>query len=215
MKQIIFLFLLASSLFALPSFSTAQKEKYLYVLGKKIASLSCKELQNEKFETLEALYDAVKSRCGLREERYNLALSYYLWDRHKKKSASMVLHVTKKERCPVCGMFVYKYPKWIAAAVTKKHKKLYFDGVKDMMKYYFLHKNEIEHLYVQDYYTKKVIDAADAWFVTGSDVYGPMGEEAIPFASKTSAEAFRKDHGGNALLRFNQLSGEVIGKLDE
>lgn len=24
------------------------------------------------------------------------------------------IEISKQDRCPVCGMFVYKYPKWVA-----------------------------------------------------------------------------------------------------
>ncbi len=34
-------------------------------------------------------------------------------------------------------MFVYKYPKWITQIVYKDGNRLSFDGVKDMMKFYF------------------------------------------------------------------------------
>ena len=34
--------------------------------------------------------------------------------------------------CPVCGMFVAKYPEWIAAVVFKDGHAHYFDGAKDM-----------------------------------------------------------------------------------
>ena len=27
--------------------------------------------------------------------------------------------IKKTDRCPVCGMFVYKYPKWVARIVMK------------------------------------------------------------------------------------------------
>ena len=34
----------------------------------------------------------------------------------------------------------------------------------------------------------KLDKAKEAFFVIGSDVYGPMGHELIPFASKADAE---------------------------
>ena len=49
---------------------------------------------------------------------------------------SSSLTIPKDTKCPVCGMFVAKYEKWIAAIKTDK-ESFYFDGVKDMMKFYF------------------------------------------------------------------------------
>ena len=60
----------------------------------------------------------------------------------------------------------------------------------------------------------KTIDAGSAFFVVGSDVYGPMGKELIPFISRADAEAFKKDHKGNRILRFEDIKPGVIKKLD-
>jgi nitrous oxide reductase accessory protein NosL len=133
----------------------------------------------------------------------------------------------KSEKCPVCGMFVYKYPKWAAYIFygpAGEQKRLVFDGVKDMMKFYLDPvrwgydtniKQHISRMAVQDYYTLKFIPAEAAWYVMGSDVYGPMGNELIPFASKEAAERFMKDHHGKRILRFDEIDERVVQKLDE
>ena len=41
------------------------------------------------------------------------------------------------DKCPVCGMFVAKYPDFVDQIVFKDGTHAFFDGVKDMMKYYF------------------------------------------------------------------------------
>ena len=43
--------------------------------------------------------------------------------------------IRSKAKCPVCGMFVNKYPKWTAVIETSDGTNYYFDGVKDMMKF--------------------------------------------------------------------------------
>jgi hypothetical protein len=35
-----------------------------------------------------------------------------------------------KDKCPVCGMFVAKYPDWVAALVFSDGSTVFFDGVK-------------------------------------------------------------------------------------
>ena len=40
-------------------------------------------------------------------------------------------------RCPVCGMFVAKYDVWITQLRINDDSVLSFDGVKDMMAFYF------------------------------------------------------------------------------
>jgi copper chaperone NosL len=38
---------------------------------------------------------------------------------------------TQKDKCPVCGMFVSKYPDWVATVTFKDSTVLFFDGAKD------------------------------------------------------------------------------------
>ena len=127
-----------------------------------------------------------------------------------------------KDKCPVCGMFVAKYPDFAAEIIFKDGSYAVFDGVKDMLKYYFnLAKynpakklTDIDSIYVTDYYDLKWIDGYKAYFVEGSDVYGPMGRELIPFEKKEGAEQFMIDHIGKSLLKFDEVTYDLIKSLD-
>jgi len=66
---------------------------------------------------------------------------------------------------------------------------------------------------VRDYYALKQIDAKSAWFVLGSDVYGPMGHELIPFAREAEAKEFMRDHKGKRIVRFNEVSATLVKGL--
>ena len=126
-----------------------------------------------------------------------------------------------KDKCPVCGMFVAKYPVFAAEIIFKDGSYAVFDGVKDMFKYYFnLVKynpgkklTDIDSIHVTDYYDLKWIDGYKAFYVEGSDVYGPMGRELIPFEKKEGAEQFMTDHVGKSLLKFDEISYDVITGL--
>ena len=127
-----------------------------------------------------------------------------------------------KDKCPVCGMFVKKYPDWTTVIVFKNGSHYYFDGAKDMFKYLFdmkrygaLNKKEdIRSIAVKDYYRLSWIDAHSAWFVEGSDVYGPMGRELIPLAKEADAREFMTDHKGKRILKFPEITGQIIKNLD-
>ena len=127
-----------------------------------------------------------------------------------------------KDRCPVCGMFVAKYPDWLAQVRFNDQKTLFFDGAKDFFKYYFRMASyypgkstaDVAAVYVTDYYTMGAIDAVTAFFVVGSDVYGPMGWELIAFASATDAEQFMRDHRGRQILRFEAVTAELVNTMD-
>ncbi|RJR47287.1 MAG: nitrous oxide reductase accessory protein NosL [Deltaproteobacteria bacterium] len=126
------------------------------------------------------------------------------------------------DKCPVCGMFVAKYPDFVACLVFKDGSQAFFDGVKDLMKYYFgLAKYnpakktaDIAAIHLTDYYSLKLIDGRQAYYVVGSDVFGPMGRELIPLAEETAAKEFLKDHNGKSILTFPEITKALIGTLD-
>lgn len=127
-----------------------------------------------------------------------------------------------KDKCPVCGMFVHKYPDWVAQIIWKDETVTFFDGAKDFFK--FLHdlpryapkrdRDQIAAMYVSEYYKAAPIDAAKAFYVVGSDVLGPMGHELVPLASKTEAEEFMRDHKGRRVLTFDEVTPAVLKPLD-
>jgi len=128
--------------------------------------------------------------------------------------------INQRTRCPVCGMFVAKYPAWITHIRYQNGEVHSFDGVKDMMAYYFDPQSfgnsvegQIISILVKDYYRQEWIDGKKAFFVRGSDVYGPMGHELIPFDSKDAAESFMKDHKGEELLLFSEITHELIDSM--
>ena len=127
-----------------------------------------------------------------------------------------------KDKCPVCGMFVAKYPDFIAEVIFKDGSYAVFDGAKDMFKYTLNLKKyapakrveDIASIFVTDYYSLEPIDGLTAWYVVGSDVFGPMGKELIPFSKESDANGFMKDHKGQSLLRFEGVHAELIRGLD-
>lgn len=121
-----------------------------------------------------------------------------------------------EDRCAVCGMFVAKYPNWVARVVFADGAQVFFDGPKDLFRYmlnledYGADKREISEIIVTDYYSTEMIDAREAFFVTGSDVMGPMGPELVPIAKESHAKTFVIDHGGESILRFGEITTEKI-----
>ena len=129
--------------------------------------------------------------------------------------------VPENARCSVCGMFVAKYPNWLAQInYDSPDETKFFDGVKDMMVFYFNPqkyggpaRETIKGIFVKDYYTLTWLEAKKAFYVVGSDIYGPMGHELIPFESKEAAESFSKDHHGKSILTFAEITSDLIESL--
>jgi nitrous oxide reductase accessory protein NosL len=125
-------------------------------------------------------------------------------------------------KCPVCGMFVAKYPEWTATIRFKDGTVSYYDGPKDMFSHYSdtarytpgKSQSDIATLSVKEYYSLAMIDARTAFFVLGSDVHGPMGPELVPLKNEKDALAFKLDHKGKRILRFNEITRQTVQSLN-
>lgn len=189
-----------------------KKRKKVYPIGKRIYKKRCKsDVNKSAFTTIADLksYLATSKVCGNLKGKKLQAVSLYIWEAKDKKR----INVPRKAKCPVCGMFVSKFPRWAAMIVDEHGHKYYFDGVKDMMKY-ILAGHKPKRAYVSDYYSGDVIEASKAYYVIGSDVLGPMGKELIAFKSKSEAKRFLEDHGGKRILQYNQIDKEVLKELE-
>lgn len=194
--------------------------------GKKMYAKLCKQDTLPEFASIAEAktYIADSGICGTLKDKQYQAIAIYLAqkDAGAKPSYSNVINVPNGAKCPVCGMFVDKYPKWAAEIQIDGHTH-YFDGIKDMMKFYFepaaYHKKAtramITSILVSDYYTLDAIKAQEAWYVIGSNVYGPMGNELIPFKTKKDAETFKRDHFAKEVITFDQIAPSLIQSLDE
>lgn len=128
-----------------------------------------------------------------------------------------------KDTCPVCGMFVARYPEWIATVLYGDGHADHFDGAKDLFKYLFdlpkwapgRQAEDIQTIAVTEYYGLTRIPAREAWYVIGSQVLGPMGHELVPTASLEEAEELKRDHAGQRILRFDEVTPDLPARLDQ
>jgi copper chaperone NosL len=132
------------------------------------------------------------------------------------------LKAAKTDKCPVCGMFVAKYPDFLTQVIFRDGSYAFFDGAKDMFKYYFNLKkynpskelSDIAVIYVTDYYSMNPTDGRKAYYVVESNVFGPMGRELIPFEKEPEAKEFLVDHDGKKLIRFDAVTPDLVKGLD-
>jgi len=218
MRVILSFFLLSGLLLANES---SVKVDRLVKKGEKVASTFCADVNLSTLTgEVEAILEKLSSSkpCGELNSRNKKALAFYLAHQESNETVSHI-EVPTDAKCPVCGMFVHKYPKWSALMIING-KKHYFDGVKDMMKYYIFDadfpysRDKIEKLEVSDFYTLNAISAKEAYYVIGSDVFGPMGDELVPFESEEGAENFMKDHKGEKIVRFDEITDKMVMGLD-
>jgi nitrous oxide reductase accessory protein NosL len=185
------------------------------------------------------MMEKIRNKEGSPSSREEISMRIYSWHEQVTIIAFLVLtFVTagapaagetkgfvkpaERDKCPVCGMFVAKYPDWVAEVLFKDGSYAVFDGVKDLMKYWFdmasygkgRQRSDIKAVIVTDYYQVNPIDGREAFFVLGSDVYGPMGRELVPFAKESDAREFLKDHQGKRILRFADITQAIVAELD-
>ncbi len=210
-----------------------KKKKKIYPKGKKLFEKLCnKDIDPTDYIEINELKSALKNDklCKPLKEKQLQATALYLWEVKRLGDLGEVegkVEVREDEKCPVCGMFTYKYPRW-AAQIFYKHNDhehhWSFDGVKDLMKFYFdaqkwgnypiAKKENITKILVTDYYSQKGIDGTKAFYVIRSDVYGPMGHELIPFESEDDAKTFKADHRGKIIIKFEDIKEDEVYKLD-
>lgn len=204
-----------------------------YPMGKKIFESKCdKDIDPTEYIEINEFKEALKfdNLCeNISEDRLQ-AVALYLWDVKRFGDLDQIankVQVREDEKCPVCGMFTYKYPRWAAQIFYEEGgEKMHwsFDGVKDLVKFYFdplrwgnypiAKRENITKILVTDYYTQEAIDGTKAYYVIRSDVYGPMGHEFIPFALKEDAKTFMKDHFGKKIIEFKDITEQNAYELD-
>ncbi len=208
-----------------------KKQKKVYPMGKKIFEKMCdKKIDPTTYNEINELKADIKARklCGdLKSPKKFQAVSLYLWEvkRFGDRANIATVKVAKDEKCPVCGMFVYKYPRWAAQIEIKGKHHFSFDGVKDLMKFYFEPakwgdkfkgmKKNFGKISVTDYYSQKAIDGEKAFYVIGSDILGPMGNELIPFINEADAKSFKGDHRGKKIVKFSEITKKLTYDLDK
>ncbi|WP_419769241.1 MAG: nitrous oxide reductase accessory protein NosL [Candidatus Marinarcus sp.] len=225
MRKLLFLLIFTVATLFSQEMNQNIKTKKIYPKGEKIYSKLCQTIHPVDYATFNELKQSIQTKhlCKPMSASNFEALTLYLWEVKREEHTHFhPITVGEKERCPVCAMFVSKYPRWVAQ-ITYNNKSYYFDGVKDLMKFYFdpqqwgeypFTKEEIKSIFVTDYYTQNTIEGKKAYYVIGSDVYGPMGNELIPFASLHDAKIFKKDHNAKEILTFEDITQKGVYQLD-
>jgi len=124
---------------------------------------------------------------------------------------------------PVYLLPLKKYEKWLCEAELKNGKKIQFVSVKSLMQTYFHQDYFLRHhlisapiktLYVQGYMSGKRVDATKAFYLFGSRLTGPHGDDLIPFASEQNAKLFMMKYGGTKILPYTKITKGLIRYLD-
>lgn len=127
--------------------------------------------------------------------------------------------VSETERCPVCGMYPARFPRWQAQVVLSSGERLSFDSLIEVFRYQAKYPTlNIADLYVSDYgdpsdprrdIPHTWLPASEALFVIGTALKGPMNDPALP--AFASAEAAQKLIQGThaKIIHFSEFTTEL------
>ena len=130
------------------------------------------------------------------------------------------MNIPENVSCGKCGMYPAKYPQWQSQMIFKDGAMTPFDGCKCMFNFLFAmeqldQKHAVEDvsvMWVKDFNSGTWINAAEAHYVLGSNMMGPMGKELIPFADQDAAMKFHQEQGGT-VMGYADITPDVLKTL--
>ncbi len=154
-----------------------------------------------------------------------LASSFVLaQDLQLKPYEAYVMDYDKNTTGLVRHMKVYKEPRWVAKIMLQNGKKIFFISPKSMIEFYLQpgkwfdvgvkSEGDFKQILVTDFKTMEPINARGAWYVYGSNIISPAGDDLIPFASYEDAQAFSKRQNGKRVMAFAEISDALIRLLN-
>ena len=130
----------------------------------------------------------------------------------------------KNTSCLVRHIKVYEAPKWVAKIEVRNGKTVYFCSPKSMFEFYHRpgkwfdvgvkSERDFSKIVVTDYSTLKPINAEEAFYVYGSHVTSPAGDDLVPFESEAKAKKFSQEYSGKRILKFNEIPDALIKLLN-
>ena len=134
------------------------------------------------------------------------------------------LNYDKNTTCLVRHLKLYKAPKWVAKIEVRNGKIVYFSSPKSMFEFYHRpgkwfdvgvkSERDFSKIIVTDYETLKPINAEEAFYVYGSRITSPAGDDLVVFKSQKVAQKFAKEYNGKRIFKFNEVSDSLIRLLN-
>ena len=131
---------------------------------------------------------------------------------------------TKETEGLVRHIKIYKDPKWASKIELQNGKKVFFCSPKSMFEFYFRpgkwhnvgvkSEKDFKDILVTDHNTLEIIEARGAFFVYGSSVTSPAGDDLVPFNSYKEAKEFAEKYNGKRVFGFREVSDALIRLLN-
>jgi nitrous oxide reductase accessory protein NosL len=124
--------------------------------------------------------------------------------------------IESDKKCPLCSMYPARYPKFNCQVVFKDGSYEAFDSAIGLLVYLQfpdktgLKLKPVAGIYFKDYLKSGWLEADRAFFVTGSDIRGPMGIQFVPVDSQQAAEEIKKQAQGKDIIHFKMINREYL-----
>lgn len=125
------------------------------------------------------------------------------------------------DECHVCGMIIADFPGPKGQAVERDGVKK-FCSTAEMFSWWLQPENRIlqARLYVHDMGRshwdqpddEHLIDATQAWYVSGTPLQGAMGASLASFADKQAAEALAAQHESARVMAFDEIDEAFLAQ---
>jgi nitrous oxide reductase accessory protein NosL len=131
-------------------------------------------------------------------------------------ASSQPLKIESHKECPLCGMYPARYPKFNCQIIYKDGSYEAFDSAIGLLVYlHFPDKTgmvlkPVAGIYFKDYLKGGWLEADKAFFVTGSEIRGPMGVQFLPVDSQQAAEELKKQANGIETAHFRMINRQYL-----
>lgn len=134
---------------------------------------------------------------------------------------SQPVKIESHKECPLCGMYPARYPQFNCQIVFQDGSYEAFDSAIGLLVYLLFPDNTeiklkpVAKIYFKDYFKESWLEADRTFFVTGSEIMGPMGVEFLPVDSEQAAKELKKQEQGKNIIHFNKISRQYMIKAAE
>lgn len=125
------------------------------------------------------------------------------------------------DECHICGMIIADFPGPKGQAVERDGVRK-FCSTAEMFSWWLQPENRIldARLYVHDMGRshwdqlddEHLIDATQAWYVSGTPLKGAMGASLASFADRSAAEELAAEHEGARILAFDDIDETFLAE---
>jgi len=145
----------------------------------------------------------------------------FAWDGHSGGSMLAARAVPNDARCPVCGMFPARQPRWAVQVIYADGHAHFLDSPLSLF-HYLQHvkryapgrrRAEISAIHVSEHESGRWLAAELALYIHGSTLVGPMGNGNLPATTAGEAASRLIERVGGQVLSFASLEGELPALL--